>query len=194
MNRLASSLDRVGSAGALIAALVAPCCLPLFGAISGALGVTALGVSEPAVFYILQAFALLSLTGLTFAARRHHSLGPLLLGGASALALLLTFNTRLSAPVVYLGLAGLCAASILNYFLLHGCKSEATGVTLHSVITCPNCGHRSQETMPTNACLFFYDCAACGTRLKPKPGHCCVFCSYGSVPCPSIQSGSFCSG
>ena len=32
-----------------------------------------------------------------------------------------------------------------------------------------------------------YDCKGCGQRLKPKPGDCCVFCSYGSVPCPPIQ-------
>ena len=24
--------------------------------------------------------------------------------------------------------------------------------------------------MPTNACVHFYDCTACGTALKPKPG------------------------
>jgi hypothetical protein len=24
--------------------------------------------------------------------------------------------------------------------------------------------------------------------LRPKPGDCCVFCSYGSVPCPPIQA------
>ncbi|MDD2796322.1 MAG: GDCCVxC domain-containing (seleno)protein [Acidocella sp.] len=23
--------------------------------------------------------------------------------------------------------------------------------------------------------------------LRPKPGDCCVLCSYGSVPCPPIQ-------
>nr|WP_304572174.1 GDCCVxC domain-containing (seleno)protein [Salinisphaera sp. LB1] len=23
--------------------------------------------------------------------------------------------------------------------------------------------------------------------LKPKPGDCCVFCSFGTVPCPSRQ-------
>jgi hypothetical protein len=29
--------------------------------------------------------------------------------------------------------------------------------------------------------------------LKPEPGDCCVFCSYGSVPCPPIQaSGKGC--
>jgi uncharacterized protein (DUF4415 family) len=26
-----------------------------------------------------------------------------------------------------------------------------------------------------------------GALLKPKPGDCCVFCSYGDVPCPPIQ-------
>jgi hypothetical protein len=56
-----------------------------------------------------------------------------------------------------------------------------------SVLTCPECGHRKAETMPTDACWFFYDCEGCGAKLKPLAGHCCVFCSYGSVPCPPIQ-------
>jgi hypothetical protein len=25
------------------------------------------------------------------------------------------------------------------------------------------------------------------TMLRPEPGDCCVFCSYGSVPCPPVQ-------
>jgi hypothetical protein len=41
--------------------------------------------------------------------------------------------------------------------------------------------------MPTDVCLFFYDCSQCNAQLKPKPGDCCVFCSYGSVACPPIQ-------
>ncbi len=57
-----------------------------------------------------------------------------------------------------------------------------------STLTCPKCGHRTVETMPTDACQFFYDCKACGERLKPLAGDCCVFCSYGSVPCPPMQS------
>ena len=58
---------------------------------------------------------------------------------------------------------------------------------LQSIVTCPHCGHRQAETMPTDACQFFYDCRGCGELLRPKPGDCCVFCSYGSVPCPPIQ-------
>lgn len=58
---------------------------------------------------------------------------------------------------------------------------------LESTIICPDCGHAALETMPTDACQFFYDCNGCGTRLKPRPGDCCVYCSYGSVPCPPVQ-------
>jgi len=43
--------------------------------------------------------------------------------------------------------------------------------------------------MPANACVASYDCKGCGKTLKPLPGSCCVFCSYGSVPCPPIQQG-----
>lgn len=67
--------------------------------------------------------------------------------------------------------------------------SEVTPV-LESAITCPNCGHRAIETMPTDACQFFYDCKTCGALMKPKQGDCCVFCSYGTVPCPSMQAAS----
>lgn len=58
---------------------------------------------------------------------------------------------------------------------------------LNSTITCPQCGHQSVEIMPTDYCHYFYDCTGCGTQLKPKKGDCCVYCSYGSEPCPPIQ-------
>ena len=64
----------------------------------------------------------------------------------------------------------------------------------HSVITCPDCGVRNREIMPLEACIYFYDCKGCRTVLRPKPGDCCVFCSYGTVPCPSIQSDGRCCG
>lgn len=41
--------------------------------------------------------------------------------------------------------------------------------------------------MPTDACQYFYDCEGCGAVLKPLAGDCCVYCSYGSVPCPPVQ-------
>ena len=56
-----------------------------------------------------------------------------------------------------------------------------------SVITCPECGHKVSEEMPTSSCQFFYECKGCGVVLRPLEGDCCVFCSYGTVPCPPIQ-------
>ena len=55
---------------------------------------------------------------------------------------------------------------------------------LQSTITCPRCGAAKSETMPTDACQFFYECSGCGTLLRPKPGDCCVFCSYGTGAVP----------
>lgn len=60
-------------------------------------------------------------------------------------------------------------------------------IILESTITCPECGHKQTETMPTDTCQWFYECKACGILLKPKKGDCCVFCSYGTTPCPPIQ-------
>ena len=65
-------------------------------------------------------------------------------------------------------------------------------ITLESAITCPNCGNKKTETMPTNACQYFYECESCHKLLKPLAGDCCVYCSYGSVKCPPIQQGSSC--
>ncbi|MEW4982091.1 MAG: GDCCVxC domain-containing (seleno)protein [Cycloclasticus sp.] len=65
-----------------------------------------------------------------------------------------------------------------------------TEIILESVLTCPHCGHKETEVMSTEACLWFYDCKGCGALLKPSEGDCCVFCSYGSVPCPPIQQGT----
>lgn len=66
---------------------------------------------------------------------------------------------------------------------------------LQSIITCPHCGHSKEETMPTDACQWFYQCESCQTVLRPKVGDCCVLCSYGTKQCPPMQQqpGSCCS-
>ena len=70
---------------------------------------------------------------------------------------------------------------------------EAT-TQVRSTITCPDCGHKATETMPTDACQYIYNCKNCGRQMKPKPGDCCVYCSYGDVPCPPIQDELACCG
>ena len=70
---------------------------------------------------------------------------------------------------------------------------KPAGAILRSWITCPHCHVAREETMPTDACTYFYECTACRTVIRPKPGDCCVFCSFGTVPCPPVQlSGTCC--
>ncbi len=60
-------------------------------------------------------------------------------------------------------------------------------ITIESTVRCPVCGVAQTETMPTDACQVRYQCVHCGETLRPRPGDCCIYCSYGSVPCPPIQ-------
>ena len=65
-------------------------------------------------------------------------------------------------------------------------------INLISGIICPTCGEKTTETMPTDACQYFWECPSCGNVSKPKAGDCCVFCSFGNNPCPPIQEGKSC--
>lgn len=47
------------------------------------------------------------------------------------------------------------------------------GVILQSIITCPKCGHVVEETMPTDACQWYYECKGCEELLEPLQGDCC---------------------
>jgi len=63
---------------------------------------------------------------------------------------------------------------------------------LESILTCPVCDFRKQETMPIDSCLWYYECTNCHSLLTPKQGDCCIFCSYGTVKCPSMQMNTCC--
>jgi hypothetical protein len=56
-----------------------------------------------------------------------------------------------------------------------------------ATVTCPLCAHAALVAMPEDFCLYYFDCPGRGAILRPLPGDCCVFCSYGSAPCPSVQ-------
>lgn len=66
-------------------------------------------------------------------------------------------------------------------------ETNAKNVSATSVITCPKCGHKKQEILPTDVCLIRYTCEKCRTEMLPQNGDCCVFCTYGTHKCPSMQ-------
>lgn len=66
-------------------------------------------------------------------------------------------------------------------------KKKSMALILNAKIKCPTCGHLEEKTMPTKACQYFYECENCKILLKPKPGGCCVYCSYSDQKCPPVQ-------
>ena len=113
------------------------------------------------------------------------------LGGATGLVGFSEGLEKYSGLLTILG-AGLLGYGIFQFNKNEGFKMMNKKAILFSKITCPNCGHQKEEKMPTDACQFFYECNNCHKILKPKSGDCCVYCSYGTLPCPPIQLNEDC--
>ena len=67
-------------------------------------------------------------------------------------------------------------------------RAMRRGTVQISVLTCPICRSQREEVMSPVKALLTYKCRICHEVLQPRPGECCVFCSYGSVKCPPGQA------
>jgi hypothetical protein len=186
--------EKAGSIGAVLAAAACPVCFPKLALIGALFGLGALGAYESQLFIAVQVLATIAVAGHALASLQRRSrwrLSFALLSGAAVFAGLYLFG---SEALVYAGFAGLVALSGIDLWTrLRQKRMPESGMLksrLESVITCPKCGHGQRETMPAESCQFFYECTGCGTLLRPKPGDCCVFCSYGSVRCPPMQTAA----
>jgi len=180
-----SYLDKVGSFGAIVAAAACPICFPKLALVGALLGLGGLSAYEWQFLIAAQVLVGVAMVGHVLAylrLRRHWVLALALLGGAAFFAGLYVVG---SEALVYAGFAALVAGSTAD--LWSRARTIIAGKVTDSVLTCPQCQHRQGETMPTDACQFFYECKGCGALLRPKSGDCCVFCSYGSVRCPPMQ-------
>jgi hypothetical protein len=169
-------LDKLGSFGALIAAAACPICFPKLALVGAFIGLGGLAAYEAQFFIAAQVLVLVAVASHGIAHRRSPRpwrLGLALSGAAAFFAGIYIAGSEL---IAYLGLAALAAASLPRF-----------PTRRYATLTCPQCGHRRRKKMPTDACQFFYECSGCGAVLRPKPGDCCVFCSYGSMRCPPRQ-------
>ncbi len=112
----------------------------------------------------------------------------IMLGGAAGLAGLSEGLDAISLPFIII--AGLLLG--VGVYQFYNKKPAVMEPVLKSVLTCPHCQHQKEELMPTNACQYFYECENCKEILKPMNNDCCVYCSYGTVPCPPIQMDEAC--
>jgi len=180
-------LEKIGSIGAVVAAAACPVCFPKLALLGALFGFGAFGAYESQFFIAAQVMVVLAVAGHVLSYLRHRRnrwlLGSAILSGVAVFAGLYWLGSEF---VAYLGFAGLVVTSATDFWTRFWRKPSVA--LLESVITCPKCGASRKESMPTNFCLYFYDCKGCGAALRPKAGDCCVFCSYGSVKCPPMQS------
>ncbi len=199
-NSITNNIDKLGTSGLFITAIFSPCCFPLFAFGASALGLGSFELFGGWTMWVFQAMVLISLVGLFISYRKHRSAYPFLVGVPSAFLIFYGYYfANDGAYFIYAGMFGLFVSTAINYYQnkLHGdCDTytiyNGKEVELESTITCPTCGHKKTEIMPTNACEFFYECENCKTRLRPLDGDCCVYCSYGTIKCPPIQVGENC--
>lgn len=201
-SKLTSNIDTFGTAGLFLTAIFSPCCFPLFAFAATALGLGSFELLGGWTMWVFQIMVLVSLAGLYISYRKHRCLYPLITAIPSGLLIFYGYHFNDSdywLYFLYAGMFGLLAATVWNYSQTQKnrtCNSCTTHngqtIELNSTITCPQCGHKKNEIMPTDACTYFYHCENCQKQLKPLPGDCCVFCSYGTVKCPPIQLGINC--
>lgn len=197
--KLLNNIDKLGTIGIFFTALFSPCCFPLFAFGASALGLGSFELFGGWTMWIFLVMVLISLTGLIISYRKHRFIYPLLLAIPSTLLIFYSYFYGNNIYFIYLGMFGLLVATGINYYRNRSNGSCDTCISyngkeveLKSTITCPNCGYKKAEIMPTNACAFFYECENCKIRLRPLEGDCCVYCSYGTVKCPPIQAGDKC--
>lgn len=200
--KLTNNIDKFGTVGLFLTALFSPCCFPLFAFGASALGLGSFELFGGWTMWVFQVMVLVSMVGLVISYRKHRSLFALIIAVPSAIFIFYGYHFNESdywTYFIYLGMFGLLIATGVNYYqnkqnnTCSTCLPENNQkIELLSTITCPKCGHQKEETMPTNACSYFYECEQCKTILKPLPGDCCVYCSYGTIKCPPIQAGKSC--
>ncbi|MBF4491551.1 MerC domain-containing protein [Flavobacterium sp. MR2016-29] len=197
--KITNYLDKLGLSGVIITALLSPCCFPLFAFGASALGLGSFELFGGWTMWVFFVMIIISIIGLAFSYQKHHSLYPLLLALSGTLLIAYGYYIGRISPYFYIGMFGMLVSTVMNYLNLKTGRSykicsvyNGKSVELASTITCPQCGYTSEEIMPIDACAFFYECSNCKTRLRPKQGDCCVYCSYGTVKCPPIQIGDNC--
>lgn len=137
INRVWLIFDKLGAVGAVLSAVAAPCCFPLFAAIGGALGLGSVPFLRGNAPILIEVMTALALFGQVASYRQHQKKGPLLLGGVSAGLVAFAYFLNYHVWLVYAALAGLTIAAVwnvVNSHRVHRCCS-ASDARPHSAET-----------------------------------------------------------
>ena len=119
-------LERLGTVGALLAAIVCPICFPKLALIGAALGLGALAPFEGWFAAAAQVFLVLAVMGHLVAYRRHRNPWVLLLAGVGAALVLGALWVKYIE--VYLGLLAVVVATVWSAFALPLCVLLGSGI------------------------------------------------------------------
>jgi len=187
-------IENMDTAGIIITAVLSPCCFPLFGIILTSLGLGSIELFGSLTIYVFLTLLILSFIGSIFSFLYHKKILPTIITAIGGFLILFNYYfEKESYDTMYWGIFGLLIASLMNYYETKIFRISKTNQIIYdSILKCPNCGFSKKGKMPTDSCQFFYECENCKSILKPKNGDCCVYCSYGTVKCPSIQENKNC--
>lgn len=200
MNMLTRIANGTSAIGTVVATLSCAMCFPALASIGAILGLGFLAQYEGVMLdYLLPLFSSVALAANALGYFLHRQWHRSMLGMVGPVLVLLTlyplWEYAWSNYVMYSGLVLMAGFAIADLVWPDNrrCLSQPTAqvgagnVILRSTLTCPVCGFADILQMPTDACQYFHECTQCHELLRPKSGDCCVFCSYGDMPCPPVQ-------
>lgn len=105
-------LEKLGTVGAVIAALACPICFPKLALIGLAIGFGSLQPFEPYIAIAVQLLFVAAFVGQALAYRRHRNRWLLAFAGLTTVALFMGYYVFPSAILLQVALAGLAVASV----------------------------------------------------------------------------------
>jgi len=114
-------IEKIGTIGAVLAAVACPACFPMLAVAGTALGLGIFRPFEGWIFILFQIVVVIAILGNLISFARHRRVFPLIIGLASPLLIFVALYVRFNQLLLYLGLFGLAAASVLNFFTTRQC-------------------------------------------------------------------------
>src|SRR5690349_62304 len=100
-------MDRLGTLGLFLTAIVSPCCFPLFGVLLASLGFGSFELFGSWTMWVFQGFVLLSVLGTYLSYRQHHHRPPLTLAILSATLIFYSYHLVQADYWTYMMYAGM---------------------------------------------------------------------------------------
>src|SRR3990172_5760291 len=108
--KLTNNIDKFGTAGLFLTALLSPCCFPLFAVVASALGLGSFELFGGWTMWVFKAMAVISIVGLYLNYRKHRNSLPTIIAIISGGLIIYSYNFYDHdnwTTLLYMGMFGL---------------------------------------------------------------------------------------